>query len=185
MTKPFDILEAVDKDKIITLFSKHEENRPIEKDAYAYDRIANLKERDDVLYYKIKFNESITDFLMLPHHNHNKIEIIPPYGKSVSDALNLFFEQERQNPTGDCINKIRTLKKHFFDNNVNDWNGDFILIGDDKDIAHPGSHYSHTDKEQYYIFNGFHRIMAYLLKIYETGKFRPLFIYYAQSKNAG
>lgn len=185
MTRPFDILTSVDKSEIISLFSDHEANRPIAKDQFAHDRIDSLKNRDNILYHKIKFNESITDFLMLPHHDH-AIKIIPPYGKSVTDALNLFFEKEQQNPTAECITKIRALKKHFFDDNPNDWTGGFILIGNNKDLAHPGDHYANTDKEQYYIFNGFHRIMAYLLKINETGQFRPLFVYYADEiKNAG
>lgn len=185
MTRPFDILYQVDKSDVIKLFSDHEANRPVAKDQFAHDRIESLKSIDNIVYHKIKFNESIIDFLMLPHHDHD-IKIVPPYGKNIADALNLFFEKETQTPNAECILKIRSVKEYFYDNNSNDWTGGFILIGNNKDLAHPGDHYAKSDKEQYYIFNGFHRVMAYFLKLNETGQFKPLFLYYAEEvKNVG
>jgi len=119
---------------------------------------------------------------MLPHHGHDS-NIIPRFGKSIPDSLSLYFLKENEVPSSECILKIKDCKSRFFESNTNDWTGGFLLIGDDKDLAHPNDdHYSASNEQRYYIFNGFHRIMAYFLRIQELGEFKSLYLYYAGSK---
>lgn len=185
----FDDLQPIEKSESLEEFDKHIKNRP-KIDCTEKQILRELEDCDSLIYYLGALNEKGLENLVLPH---NAFEVEPGRkpdrpvkvgGDRFCNVVRAYIEDYIPNsrfPEG--TRKILEQKRSFFNDDNSILEADFLFVCDQREYAHPGSHYDDSHgPNRIYIGNGFHRFVAYGLWISENG-FKPLKSYYvAQSK---
>lgn len=184
----FDGLKEILKSEFINKFEAHELDRTRyneDFDKYALNTIIpGLKIDDRTHYFKGFLNQNGYNNLILPHHNHNETNLIPPDGSQVLIVLKGFNKLKSPLSNSDCINKILKIKSKIFKPSLDTWNVDFLFLSNNHFLSHPGgNHYGDYGSDKIFIGNGIHRLIAYGLALKEIGTFKPIEIYYGHSGN--
>lgn len=182
MLEYFEIVKEVSRDDLTKAFKDHESTRPEGSDTNAQERIEELESKDVLSYYKCRLTEEALNNLILPYHVHDDVTTTKLGGDNLSVVMHDVVSKW---PNSVCGKKIADIKARMFGPSVRFWDPGFLLLSNDKNLAHPGNdHYEEfTWKNKLFIFNGFHRLVAYGLALQELGKFAPIEVYYGENKN--
>ena len=170
----------VSKQTVLQIFSLHEKGRD-PSDDFALRIIDNLFADNTLKYYKVDMTEKEILNIILPRHNHG-INFIPEMGLDIITCCKRYQERFEQYHRKDCFNKIIGLKNAISQEKLSNEAG-FILLSNNKDLAHPENHYEHHSKEKLFIANGFHRLMAIGLIFITTGHIMKNNFYYGETSN--
>ncbi len=190
MKECFDELEAIDCAAFLEGFGYHVANRTSE-DRHEKEIYQDLREVRGYMHcYVGVLREESLEHIILPHHTHSPLEHgkepdrpTKPGGESLDKVAGDFEERFiPENRFQSCSQKIQELKQRedFFSTSDSVFEADFLFVSNHPEYAHPRGVYDDHGAGKLYVGNGYHRFIAYRLRILENDSFKPLRVHYVE-----